>query len=343
VWINIFHKTIIVFALLVPLAGHGANSGQKGDRTPAVTTPRFDFYNDFDTNLNDTLRAAGVARKFGKPELFQSGPEESCFSGLPPSARAGWNRAVDYYAEIISPARFDDRQQFLIRMDLAGFEEGPGDASARQYLKIAAGFRSAATPAYEACRWAAQDIKNQHWMEEINTQLDTHGQAIARRLEALYQKPWSSLPIPVDVVETVSWSGANTIFVDSARGHILVSNSYRGHAALEIVFHEASHLLMARGDPVQQSLAVAAETLELPLPDDLWHVVMFYMTGEAVRRRLGETGEQEYTPMVYEIYERSSWGRFRDAIELNWPGYMDGERSLSQAAIDLIRETGEPD
>jgi hypothetical protein len=70
---------------------------------------------------------------------------------------------------------------------------------------------------------------------------------------------------------------------------------------------------------------------------------MFYMTGEAVRRRLGETGEQEYTPMVYEIYERSSWGRFRDAIELNWPGYMDGERSLSQAAIDLIRETGEPD
>lgn len=34
--------------------------------------------------------------------------------------------------------------------------------------------------------------------------------------------------------------------------------------------------------------------------------------------------------MVYAIFDRSSWGRYRDAIENSWPAYMDGERTLSE-------------
>src|SRR5215210_9344112 len=110
----------------------GASLGQGPERTPVVTTPRFPFYSDFDTNLNDALIAAGVARKGGKPELLHSGAEVSCFSKLPPSARAAWDGAVDYYAEIISPAEWNDRQQYLLRVQLAGFDEELKDAEARQ-------------------------------------------------------------------------------------------------------------------------------------------------------------------------------------------------------------------
>ncbi|HEV8700277.1 MAG TPA: hypothetical protein VGV60_03285 [Candidatus Polarisedimenticolia bacterium] len=78
-----------------------ASLGQAAGRTPMVTTPHFAFYNDFDTNLNDALIAGGVARKGGKPELFHSGAEVSCFGGLPQSARAAWDGAVDYYAEVL--------------------------------------------------------------------------------------------------------------------------------------------------------------------------------------------------------------------------------------------------
>ena len=73
-------------------------------RNPVATTPHFAFHSDFATNLNDALMEAGRARNKGNPELFQSGAEQSCFAELAPSARAGWNHAVDFYAEIISPA-----------------------------------------------------------------------------------------------------------------------------------------------------------------------------------------------------------------------------------------------
>lgn len=337
-----YHAAGIVLALGVLLSAPDASLGQVHQRTPAATTPHFAFHSDFATNLNDALITAGTARNDSEPELFHSGAEESCFGELPRSARAAWDRAVDYYAEIISPAEWSGRQQYLLRMHLAGFDEQLKDARARQFVEIARSFRAAAAPGYEACRWATQDAKNRRWIKELKSQLATHEQGIARRLKELYQKSWGALPIPVDVVETVSWSGASTFFPDSSSGHLLISNSYQGPAALEVVFHEASHMLMRRGDPLQHALAEAASALELPLPGDLWHVILFYTTGEAVRGILADAGESEYTPMVFAIFDRGSWGRYRAAIESTWPAYMDGKRALSEVGADLIQAIGQP-
>src|SRR5207253_1854776 len=142
-------------------------------------------------------------------------------------------------------------------------------------------FRAAATPAYKACRWAAQDEKNRRWIEELKPRLAADEQRIAPRLEQLYRKRWTGLPIPVDVVETAGWSGANSIVRNPAGGHVLISSSHQGPASLEVVFHEASHPLMGRGDPVPQALDSAARAVDFRLPGDLWHVVLFYTTGEA--------------------------------------------------------------
>src|SRR5206468_2772134 len=100
----------------------------------------------------DALIAAGGARKGGKPELFHAGAEVSCFGKLADSARAGWDGAVDYYTKIISPADWTDRQQYWLRVQLAGFDEELKDDDARQFVEIARSFRAAATPAYKACR-----------------------------------------------------------------------------------------------------------------------------------------------------------------------------------------------
>jgi SnoaL-like polyketide cyclase len=185
------------------------SSGQAGVRTPVVTTPRFAFYSDFEPNLNDALIAAGVARKPGKPELFHSGTEAPCFDKLPESARAAWDGAVDYYAKIISPAGSNARQQYLLRVQLTGFDEELKDNEARQFVEIARSFRAAATPAYRACRWASQDEKNRRWIEELKPRLTADEQKIGPELEKLYRMKWTGLPIPVDVVETVDWSGAS--------------------------------------------------------------------------------------------------------------------------------------
>jgi hypothetical protein len=315
----------------------GVSLGQSPMRAPVVTTPHFDFYSDIDTNLNDALIAAGLARKGGKPELFHSGAEESCFGKLPQSARSAWDRAVDYYAEIISPADWTESQQYLIRVQLAGFDEELKDDAAWQFVEIAQSFRAVATPAYKACRWAAQDEENRRWIEELKPRLAADEQPIASRLERLYQKQWSGLPIAVDVVETVDWSGANSILRDLGGGHLLISNSYEGSAALEVVFHEASHLLMDRGDPVRKALDKAASAADFSLPGDLWHVVLFYTTGEAVLGILDENGKSGYIPMVYGIFARGTWVGYRNALETTWLPYIDGKRTLSEAAGNLIK------
>ena len=48
----------------------GAAGARATERTPVLATPHFNFYNDFETNLNDALIAAGAARKAGKPEAL---------------------------------------------------------------------------------------------------------------------------------------------------------------------------------------------------------------------------------------------------------------------------------
>jgi len=334
--------TRVVLGLGILLSAPNAIQAQAPARTPVVTTPHFAFFSDFDTNLNDALTAAGRARKRAKPEIFRSGPEVSCFDGQPLGVRAAWNRAVDYYAEVISPTDWTAREQYLPRLQLAGFEAESDDAGDREFVEIARNFRAAATPAYKACRWADQDEENRRWIEELVPRLAADERRIALRLEELYQKSWNGLPIPVDVVETVNWSGANSILRDPAGGHLLIANSYQGPAALEVVFHEASHLLTGRGDPLRQALDSATGAVDWRLPDDLWHVVLFYTTGEAVRRILDDGGNPGYSPMLYGIFERGTWVGYRQALESAWRPYIDGGRTLPGAATGLIEALRTP-
>jgi hypothetical protein len=321
----------------------GASLGGGREPAPVATTVHFAFHSDLAINLNDALLAAGAARNDGEPGLFQSGAEETCFAELAPSARLGWSLAAEYYAEIVSPVQWSDRQQLALRLDLAGVGDEP-DARARSFTGIARGMLAAAMPAYEACRWPAQDAENRRWIDSLTPRLAAHGPGIARWLETLYGTPLHGLPIRVDVVPTAPPTGANSIFLSPAGGHILASSSIAEGEALEIVFHEASHTLMRRGDPVPQALAEAASELGVPLPRDVWHVVLFYTTGEAVRRTLAEAGEPSYTPYLYayERFGKGPWGRLREAVETTWPTYLDGERTLDEAASDLLRALGEP-
>jgi hypothetical protein len=327
-------RTLFGLAMLVAAPQRALVAGPA--RIAVATTPHFAFSSNFDTNLNDALINAGVARKFHHPELFHDGDEVACFGKLPLALRVAWNRALDYYAEIISPAGSNDRKQFLIRVRLAGFDDGREDARDREFVDIAQSFRAAAAPAYRECRWVAQDEKNRRWIAALQPRLAAHAQATAPRLPQLYRKPWGDLPIPVDVVQTVDWSGGNTILLEPAGGHILISIENEGLDALEVVFHEASHLFMRRNDPLQQALESAASVAHWELPGKLWHVVLFYTTGEAVRRILEEGGERGYRPALDRIWDRGTWVEYREAVETAWRPYVDGERSLGDAAASLV-------
>jgi len=338
------YKIGVIAGLAILLSTASFCLGQPS-RTPVAATPHFAFYSDFDVNLNDALINAGVARKFRKPQLFHAGDEVDCFGKLPAYARSAWERAVDYYAEIITPGGSNSRQQYLLRVQLAGFDEELKDADARQFVAVAQNFRSAAAPAFRACRWAAQDEKNRKWIETLKPQLAVDEQKVASRLEQLYHKRWTGLPIPVDIVQTVDFSGANTILGKPGSGHLLIANENEAAYALEVVFHESSHILMDHNDPVRQALDQAAGAADFKLPGDVWHVVLFYTTGEAMRRILNDEGKPGYTPMLYGIFARGTWENYRTALETAWTPYVENKQTLAQAAaslIDVLKKQAQP-
>jgi hypothetical protein len=323
--------------LLAAMLGTAAPSTGQERSEPVLVTPHFRFYSDYEVNLHDALVAAGTARRAGAAERFGADSDAACFDGLPAAERAAWNRAVDYYAEIVAAGSAFDRQQMLPRLALLFGSDDWARGDERTFIVLARSFRSAAAPAYERCRWPAQDARNRRWVETLRPLLATHEETLSRRLVELYGAEWQALPIPIDVVETVSWAGADSIATLPPPGHIWVSSAYpayqRPAAALEIVFHEASHLLAGDGSPLRGALTSAARAAERPLPRDLWHAVLFYMTGETVRRALRGTSEPEHTPLIDAL---NIFGDVREPIAAEWRPYLDGERSLADAAARLV-------
>lgn len=338
---------VLTTALLLTAAtaGRAQTSAQVSSSHAAVaTTSHFAFYSDLATNLNDAVIAAGVARRAKKAELFQSGAEKACFDGLPAAERAAWNRVVDFYAEVVSPAQHNAPVQFLPRLELAGVvkKEALTEASERRFLDITSGFRSAAAPAYERCRWPAQDAANRRWIEGLLPLLAAHGATLARQLPELYQTPWAGMPFRVDVVETVSFAGADSINLRDPGIHILMSSSSaanQGQGGLEIIFHEASHFLTGFNTPLRTALAAAIRSAGGTVQGDLTHPVHFFMTGEAVRRVLDKAGAPPYTPCLLALNLFSA--EFREAVQKTWPAYMDGTRTLQEAAADLVKALGQ--
>lgn len=305
-----------------------------------IETEYFAFHSDFHTNLDDALIGQAMARRLGRPGVFDGEEARACFHGLAPSAQQGWLQAVDWYAEVVEPHGWQSRQQSLLRYELAGLEQETNE-SADRFLDIARGMRLAAAFAYRDCRWPAQDDRNRAWIQRAAERVVTYGPAVGELSEQYYGAGWHGLPIRVDVVEHALPVGANAIILDPG-GHVLASSNIDDEDALEIMFHEGAHTLMAgfMDHPIPLALDEATQKAGLERqPPGLWHVLQFYTTGEAVRRVLEAAGEPGYEfYMVRHGLWEGRWGTYREAVEAHWPGYLAGDTELQDAADAIVAD-----
>lgn len=324
----------VLIAVAMLLALPRSSLAQPEKPRAVVTTPHFAFFSDREVNLDDALIAAGRARRAKSQELFQTG-EKACFDKLPPAERAAWARAVDYYAEIIAPVPIYAREQILFRLELiAGSDWATGDD--RNFMAIARSIRAAAMLAYERCRWPVQDASNRRWIEHAVALLKVHEAALGERLAQVYGSSWGGLPYRVDIVDSVLLGGNTQQFVP-AGPHILISSSAsdnQGPGALEVIFHEASHPLAGQMEGVLKRAMSARGTA---IRSDVSHAVIFYLTGEIVRRALEQTGEL-YTPYLYslKLFPDST----RDALSKTLSPYLSGQGTLVQAIENLVQALG---
>lgn len=71
---------------------------------------------------------------------------------------------------------------------------------------------------------------------------------------------------------------------------------------------------------------------------DLWHAVIFYTTGELVRREL-----PGYVPYAFKngLWKRA-WPMYLGPLERDWQPYLDGKSSFHAVIAALVNDVGHP-
>jgi hypothetical protein len=224
-------RTSLVAACL--LTSFFAAAQDLPDRGAALVAlgPTFAFYSDRATNLHDFLVLNARSREPVEPS-------SECLDGLSAEQRAAFEHAREHYNVFATPA--GNRLLLALRYRLAGFgDAGLADAGA---IDAALAEVQAAAPAYEKCWWPAHDARNRRWIAAVEPLVAAHEDSLTERLTELYGQSLAR-PLPLDVVSYGSFSGADSV-VDP--DHLLVSSvapANDGYAALEVLFHEASHTL----------------------------------------------------------------------------------------------------
>jgi hypothetical protein len=268
-----------------------AAAGSRQEASPGPL-PVFEFHSGFWINLHHFLYQQGRIRKVTPwPEPSASSPPVST-AGLSQEEQQAWAAALDYYAYA---GDLSDRN-LLFNGDMVNLNnrlaelETCADLSGRNSRECASGLRQEliaalerAAPVYRARWWPEHDRANRSWIASVGPMVRQFGGGLARQLSATYRADWPTGRLRVDVV---FYGGPYGAYTSLDPVHLTISSRderNQGFAALEVLFHEASHALAGA---VRDAIVRECRARGKPIPRDLWHALLFYTTGEIVKRAL---------------------------------------------------------
>jgi len=235
-----------------------------------------------------------------------------------------------------------DGDMVAIKNRLAEMEGAAGLQSSGLKPELVAALEAAA-PLYRVRWWPGHDQANRAWIEGVAPLVRRHGGTLAGKLAQVYRADWPEGLIRVDVAVYAGRVGGYTS-LDPL--HVTISSTdekNQGPAALEILFHEASHGL-ARA--VAEGIARECRSRGKPIPRDLWHAVLFYTTGEVVRHAFQSSGvasapsDDGYVPYAYRhgLYKRGPWlgSGYGPLLERYWQEYLDGKLDFDRAIARMV-------
>jgi hypothetical protein len=184
--------------------------------------------------------------------------------------------------------------------------------------------------------WSKADEANRRWIDTVTPLVAQCGKRLATELSRFYQASWPSDPVRVDVVNHANWAGAFTTPYPTRITISSIDGANQNNAGLEILFHEASHGLI---DKLTDALHAECKKQSVLLPRrDLWHAVLFYTTGEIVRRAI--PGYVPYAE-VNGLWKRS-WPMYIGPLQRDWQPYLDGRTSFDTAISAIVKDVGQP-
>lgn len=300
-----------------------------------LTRPPFEFHSGFWLNLHHFLYEQALLQKQNNGVQTATSSDHA----LSPEQQKLWDSAVGYYSTTML------KRDFLFDDDLIQINFKLGDAEDAVNLRQSGinedliKVLESVAPVYQKQWWPDHDKANRLWIALADPLVQQFGSTLVKQLSAAYQTKWPEETIRVDVAEYANWAGAYTTFDSKNRVHTMVSTESpnQGFAALEILFHEASHRMVGPWKcPISDAIASECTAQQKKIPRDLWHAIIFYTAGEFTRRDLNEYRVVDYVPYAYKGLYTRAWPEFQRPLELYWQPYLEGKVTMEKAMSDLI-------
>jgi hypothetical protein len=326
--------------LFVSIPGCASRPSPASSAPPTAAkepAPLFQFHVDFWANLNQVLLHEALLPRPGWEGPKSLRGQHVAPADAVPAAEAGdWKKALAYYDGHFTSQNLLDRftPSMPVLLGIGPSQTPPVtpevDAEWRQSLVAAA-------PVYRAHFWPDHEARDRAYVEAMRAPIAAHGSWFAKRIVAAYQTPLPAGPIDVEITPVVPLFGGFTQgeppYTPSHEALITLSSedpAYAGDTGVEMLFHEASHLLVGR---VQDGLDASAKRQGRKLDPRFWHDLIFYTAGHLAQERLGPS----YVPFA----ERPSSRLFKAddpslaILKREWQPYLDG-RTTIDAAIDAM-------
>jgi len=362
-------RTAVLAALFLLAAGHFGESSLRA--APAASAeppapqqtagtesplPVFELHSGFWVNLHHFLYLQARLVN-GTTSSMDSGrgaapPDEAPVSLIDFTTEeiGAWRTAVAFYAkdlarrDLLLNGEMETINNRLSEMEACPDLQGKSSAACKSGLQAdLVQVLDRAAPVYRAHWWTEQDRANREWIAQVAPMVRQMGVELSAQLADAYQRPWPTARLRVDVVW---YGGPYGAYTSLGPTHVTLSSHDARNQAIygfEVLFHEASHALAGA---VNEAIAREFRTRDKPIPRDLWHALLFYTTGELVRRDLAYgtmtlaalqgTDPSSYQPYAarFGLYS-GGWDRFRGMLDLYWRPYLDGKVTFDTAVARL--------
>jgi hypothetical protein len=315
-------------------------------RSTAVAPPASHIFSfktdDFWLNLHHFLYALGLVEAkspdASQPALAPAGPDmQRGLQRLDADERRKWAEVVTRYATGWSQKTPTAEPTAHIVRTLAA----AGDAPTLATVNIDPALRTAleqAAPLYRTVWWTTHRDGNRAWQSLIEPLIARYGDLVRNYLTRAYAIEWPTAGRLVRVTAYTTFAGAYSL----VNGGLIVVSSVdpasQGLSGLEAVFHEALH----QWDPQTfGALGEQAKKINVTVPRDLPHAMIFFTAGEAVRRVA-----PEYVPTVERlgIWQLNLSGaslpasRLKQPLLDTWKPYLDGRGTRDAALAALLTQ-----
>jgi hypothetical protein len=299
----------------------GALAGAALSRSQQVRQRTFAFHNGFWLNLHLELYNLAAGRKQGR------NPNPG---GLSPEDAGRWSRCIDFYETNVIMREFGDLEMIGANGALCS-AGAAARLSARPELARFLPSLEAAAPIYRQHWWTDRQRHNQEWADRAAALIAVHEAGLRADLARAYQGKWPHRPMEAEVSYYLTGASAYTSLRPTRITVSSWSKRNEGDAALETMFHEAGHGLIWK---VQRGIGAAEAKLgRRARHPDLWHALLFYTTGELVRRRLPSL---EPYAVKYGMWD-NTWPGLLAAVKQYWQPYLDGQADFREAITRVVK------